>query len=126
MVRDLFFRVRLEAGLRALGVPFRVVGAGDVLAAVQDARPDVVILDLSDPGLRPLAVLTELRSRSELPPVRVLGYAAHVDRELRRAALQAGCDAVVTRARISSALADVLRPLLPRAREEPSGPATGA
>jgi len=113
VVRDLFFRVKLEAGLRALGVPYRTAGAG-VPEPAPDPPPALVIVDLSDASLAPLDLLRRLAARPGTARLPVIGFASHVDRELREAARRAGCAAVVSRSRISSALAEVLEPFHPR------------
>ncbi len=108
-VRDLFFRVKLEAGLRRLGVGFRVAGP----EALATAAPALVILDLADAELDPLGMLRAMRARPALADVPVIGYVSHGDRELREAARRAGCTVVVSRSRISGDLAEVLQPFLP-------------
>lgn len=113
LVRDLFFRVKLEAALRALVVPFRVTGR-DALLAEGAEPPALVILDLGDVALDPLGTLRALRARTELADVPVIGYASHVDRDLREAARQAGCTVVVSRSRMSSAPSELLAPFLTR------------
>jgi CheY-like chemotaxis protein len=114
-VRDLFFRVKLETGLTNLGMPFRACGASGavgVAAAAREERPEVVILDLSDAALEPLAALRALRSDPALADLPVIGFASHVDRDLRAAAAKAGCSRVVTRSRISATLPELLAPFL--------------
>ena len=84
-------------GLRALvdGEPdMTVVGAttdgARVLALVEEARPDVVVLDLELAGMRGTRVLELLRARPSSPKVLVL--TAYTDGESLRAALDAGAD----------------------------------
>ncbi len=115
IVRDLLFRVKLESGLRRLGMACRLAGSD---AAVETARepPALVILDLADVELHPLTTLRAIRARPDLAGVPVVGFAPHADRELRDAARQAGCTLVVSRSRIASSLPEVLRPFLPRLR----------
>jgi DNA-binding NarL/FixJ family response regulator len=101
--------VKLETGLRSLGIPFRTIGRGAPSAAL-DPPPALVIVDLSDAALDPLGLTQEIRARRELGSVPVIGFAAHEDRELRDAARAAGCSLVVSRSRLSGALPDVLEP----------------
>jgi CheY-like chemotaxis protein len=127
-VRDLFFRVKLEPALRRLHMPFRVLPAsppqrvpqgstaGDAPRAIREAvaqqTPELLILDLSDPSLEPLESVRELRANPALADMHIIGFASHVDRDLRRTAAEAGCDVVVTRARIANELPDLLARLL--------------
>jgi CheY-like chemotaxis protein len=109
-VRDLFFRVKLEAGLRRLGVAFRVAASVDSAAS----SPALVIVDLADSGLDPLELVRGLRARPDLAGVPIVGYAPHGDAALREAGRLAGCTAVVSRSRLSGSLAEVLEPFLRR------------
>ena len=65
--------VTLSKRLESWGL--RVVGAltgPEALAAMERARPDVILLDLLMPGMSGIDVLEELRSRGAAPPVIVL------------------------------------------------------
>jgi DNA-binding NarL/FixJ family response regulator len=84
-------------GLRALvdGEPdMTVVGAttdgSRVVALVEEARPDVLVLDLELAGMRGTRVLEVLRARPSPPKVLIL--TAYTDGESLRAALDAGAD----------------------------------
>lgn len=123
VVRDLFFRVKLEAGLRHLGLTFRRL-EGNLLGAANAERPALVILDLSDDGLDPLETIRALRATDEGALLPVVGFVSHVDRERRSAALEAGCTVVVSRSRISGGLAQVLEPFL-RGSTDVQEPGTG-
>jgi CheY-like chemotaxis protein len=115
IVRDLLFRVKLESGLRRLGIACRLAGP-DAAADTAPEPPVLVILDLADVELHPLTTLRAIRARPDLAGVPVVGFAPHADRELRDAARQAGCTLVVSRSRIASSLPEVLQPFLPRLR----------
>jgi hypothetical protein len=113
LVRDLFFRVKLELGLRRLGIPFRV-GEPD------DPTPDppaLVIVDLADGALDPLRRVARLRAHFGDAPI--VGYAPHGDAALREAGRRAGCAVVVSRSRLSGALPDVLQPFLSPIADHP-------
>jgi CheY-like chemotaxis protein len=114
IVRDLLFRVKLESGLRRLGMACRLAGSDAAAVETMPEPPAVVILDLADVELHPLTMLRAIRARADLARVPVVGFAPHADRELRDAARQAGCTLVVSRSRISSSLPEVLQPFLPR------------
>jgi CheY-like chemotaxis protein len=111
-VEEIFFRVKLETALSRLGVPFRRAPISSLTVAARVEPPEVVILDLSDTARDPLSAVRELRAGTDLADLPVVGFASHVDRPLREAALRAGCNAVVTRGRVSAALSDVLAPFL--------------
>ena len=82
-------------GLRAMLEPqFTVIGmahdGNDALGMVDRLRPDVVLLDLSLPGLGGIAVTRELKSRGKAP--RVVVVTMHADRVYVEEALRAGAD----------------------------------
>ncbi len=74
------------------GEGYEVVTASagrDVLASIQNRKPDLILLDLRMPGLDGLGVLRELRLKpQESPPVIV--WSAKGMEEDRRAAIAAG------------------------------------
>ena len=71
-------------------------------AELAGAGAELVVVDLSRPGV--------LEALSELGGVRSIGFASHVDRELARAAEDAGCSEVLPRSRFFSSLSDLLAP----------------
>lgn len=87
---DLMGRGRFEAAAGAAGLEVHHCRVGGLAAALQEVRPDVLVLDL-DAGRGPL--LDELVSARDagLAPAAVVGYYSHVDVALGRAAEAAGC-----------------------------------
>lgn len=65
------------------------------LAAIRRDRPDAVVLDLRLPGISGFDVARAVRSDAdpEIAGTPVLGCSASVQSEVRREALDAGCDA---------------------------------
>jgi DNA-binding NarL/FixJ family response regulator len=85
----------LREGIRALlktADDIEVVGEAadgqEAIAQAEKLRPDVVLMDVSMPGLGGLEATLELRKR--LPDTRVLVLTQHEDREYLRRFLQAG------------------------------------
>jgi len=67
--------------LAAAGFDVRVVDNGlDVVAAVQERRPDVMLLDLMLPGRRGLDVFSDVRRIADIPVVMVTARVEEVDR----------------------------------------------
>jgi DNA-binding NarL/FixJ family response regulator len=64
--------------------------AADAIARVVDARPDVIILDVSMPGGSGLGAVAELRERA--PAARVLMLSVHDDTEYVIESVHAGAD----------------------------------
>ena len=82
---------------------------GNIDAAVSqcdDGGVDLVILDLSMPGLDPQTVVPKFRGIKN-PPGAIVAFGPHVHQQRLDAATQAGCDEVLTRGQMH-AQADAL------------------
>ncbi|HZZ92308.1 MAG TPA: response regulator [Usitatibacter sp.] len=67
--------------LTASGFDVRIVDNGlDVIGAVQERRPDVILLDLMLPGRRGLEVFADVRRIADIPVVMVTARVEEVDR----------------------------------------------
>ena len=81
-----------------------VTGPLGFSAALQGAG--LLVLDLDEGGVRALEELMEAKA-SGTAPANVIGFMSHVDRELGRAAREAGCHAIA-RGRFWTHLAEIL------------------
>jgi len=104
----------LRAGLRLLinGQPdLEVVAEADngvkVLSLAEDTHPDIVLLDLTMPGLSGLDVLRSLKQVS--PESRVLILTMHDDESYLRQALSLGAAGYVLKKAVDSELLNALR-----------------
>lgn len=104
----------VRAGLRALleaQPDLEVVGeardGGEVLAQVGRAAPDVVVLDLSMPGLSGLETARRLRAGGGGP--RVLVLSVHEDASYLRRALEAGAAGYVLKRAAAESLIGAVR-----------------
>lgn len=108
MVRDLFFRSKLDAAAAALGVT--IVYASDLDAAARRAsetKPAVVFADLSDASFP--ATDSAKRIREAAPDARLIGFASHVDLKPLKAAREAGFDHTLSRSEFTARLAELLK-----------------
>ncbi len=108
MIRRLL-RIVLEAD------EFEVVEAADgdaALAALEDLRPTVIVLDVMMPGLDGVEVCRRIDHRT----TKVVMLTARDDPELERAAIAAGADAYLTKPFSSVELLDLVERLLEPAR----------
>jgi len=103
----------LRAGLRALldGEPdLQVVGEAtdgqETLSLAEELQPEVVLLDISMPGLGGLEVTRRLKE--VLPQAHVLILTVHEDEGLLREAMQAGASGYITKRAIESELIDAI------------------
>jgi hypothetical protein len=98
LVPDLMDRSKVEAAARAAGVHLEMVsGAAELGSAA--GKADLVIVDLGRPGV--------LDALGSLAQVRTVGFGSHVERDLLRAAADAGCSQVMARSAFFGRLGDL-------------------
>ena len=110
-VEDLFFLAKVRETATTLGV---TVVAGDPRggpAAIAEAQPQAIILDLNSCGPSGLVWIHALKSDPATHPIRIVGFASHVQEELITAARAAGCDSVMARSAFTQQLPNLLRGL---------------
>lgn len=109
-VDDLLFQSRIRAAAQAAAAPITFLRRQDELVtAVRERQPSLVILDLDCDAIHPLAVIREIRSSPELSGISVVGYAQHTHAERLQAARDAGCDRVLARSGFVAALPELIR-----------------
>jgi len=88
---DADIRALVAIAMRRAGIELVAdVATGDAaLAAIREHRPDIVILDVSMPGMTGLEVTAEIRADESLTGIRIFLLSAGVT----EAAIQAGKDA---------------------------------
>jgi len=78
--------------LNAAGHAVNDAGAGDeALAAIEKEKPQVILLDLSLPGIDGLSLVRNLKSNPATADIPVVAVTAHPEMWSRKAALEAGC-----------------------------------
>lgn len=88
----------IEVCLRVLDVRISAVSDGTTgIAAIKDALPDVVVLDIGLPGLDGWEVLTQLRADPATEHLKVLVLTAHAQPEMADRAAKGGADAFMTK-----------------------------
>ena len=95
---------------------YHVLEASDGEQAVRVAgreRPDVILMDLNLPVLDGFAAARGIRADPELKETVIVAVTAHRDADLRARALDAGCNAFVTKPIDSEWLGDLISNLLP-------------
>jgi two-component system, NarL family, response regulator NreC len=104
----------LRAGLRALlsaEPDLEVVGeaadGNDILSLASELRPEVVLLDISMPGLSGIEVTRRLKEI--LPDARVLILTFHEDESLLQEAIRAGAAGYIVKRAAESELIDAIR-----------------
>jgi len=94
---------------------YRILEAADGARAVELAereRPDIILMDLQLPTLDGLEATRRIRRHPELRDTIIVAVTAHNDPENRSRALEAGCNAFVTKPIEFNWLTDLLKNLL--------------
>lgn len=117
VIPDLFFATKVAATARAGGVELELVPPERAAAAVRQAPPALVLMDLHAPG----AVELVGALKAAAPNVPVVGFYSHVETALRRDALAAGADAALPRSQFVQRLAGLLASGIAGLREPAPG-----
>ena len=108
LVRDLFFRSKIDAVAAAVGAEVEYVSSLDAVAArCAQLHPSIVFTDLSDAAFPALDTLKQIRAAA--PGARVIGFASHVDLKPLKAAREAGYELTLSRSEFTSRLPELLR-----------------
>ncbi|MBI2153157.1 MAG: hypothetical protein HYW16_04155 [Candidatus Rokubacteria bacterium] len=104
--KDLFFTSRIGQTGKLVGTPVAFVEHPDQLPSkLADARPDLVIVDLTTSGWDYGALFAALERREPRPSV--LGFTTHVLAKTTQS-WHGRCDRVVTKETLTQELADIL------------------
>ena len=108
VVSDLMFTVKIQDAAKRAG--FEAVFVQSEQDALAQARQDpaVMILDLNNAAIDPLALVSKLKSDEATKAIRLLGYVSHVQTDLKRTAQEKGCDRVIARSVLSQNLPAIL------------------
>src|ERR1035437_1632833 len=96
LVRDLFFRSKIDAAAAAVGAEVGYASTLDAVASrCAELNPSPVFTDLSDDTFPALETLRQIRAAA--PAARVIGFASHVDLKALNAASDAGYELTLWR-----------------------------
>lgn len=105
----MFFASKIRATAEAVGVEVKFVRSMEkLIETAKEVKPGLVVVDLHNTKLDPVAVATELKSNEDLREIRLLGFFSHVHADLQRNATAAGYDQVIPRSVFARDLGQIL------------------
>ena len=111
MMEDLLFLSKIMETAKAIDVKVVRGDAQGGKAALRDAQPQAIILDLNSRTLPAVELIQSLKADPATRPIRIVGFVSHVQEELISAARAAGCDSILTRSAFTKRLPELLRTL---------------
>lgn len=121
VVDDMFFVSKIRATGKALGLIVKFPRTLDALReTVNDEPPSLLLVDLHNEKIDPIALANELKSDDRFSAIPLLGFFSHVQAELQRNATQAGYDEVLPRSLFARDLANILAGQIKRKRDRKS------
>lgn len=108
VVNDLFFAAKISGAAKVAGVSLQYVTTEKDLLDKARTNPALIIFDLNFTAVGPIQLIEKLKSDPALKQIRLLGYLSHVQTDLQRMAVAAGCDEVMPRSAFSMNLNQIL------------------
>lgn len=111
-VDDLFFLAKIQEIGRKLNVKVEFVKTEKEIeektGETPEDKPSLVIVDLNSNSIKPLTIISKLKSRFK-KTTSIVGFVSHVQGDLKLKAQDAGCDVVMPRSAFSQTLPSLLR-----------------
>ncbi|MFZ0962528.1 MAG: response regulator [Terriglobia bacterium] len=111
LVNDLFFLAKIQETAKALGIAVVTGNIRGGPAAIAEAQPRAVFLDLNARAFSAIEWVRALKADPATRPIRIVGFVSHVEEQLISAARAAGCDSVMARSAFTQQLPSLLRNL---------------
>src|ERR1044071_4656169 len=109
VVDDMFFASKIRAVAEAVGAEISSPRSLEaIVSKARETKPRLILVDLHNQRVDPIALARELKSDEELRAIRLLGFFSHVQTELQRNAMAAGFDQVIPRSVFARELEQIL------------------
>lgn len=109
VVDDMFFASKIRAVAEAAGVQISFPRSVDaVVLKARETKPGLIVVDLHNQRIDPVALADALKSDEDLRSIRLLGFFSHVQTDLKNSALSAGFDEVIPRSVFARDLPEIL------------------
>lgn len=109
VVDDLFFASKINETARRAGVAVEFATSEEAVLASAPSKPSLIIVDLNLNAIKPLPLISKLKSHPEFKQTSILAFVSHVQGELKQKAQKAGCDMVLARSSFSQNLPQILK-----------------
>jgi DNA-binding NarL/FixJ family response regulator len=111
-VEDLFFLAKIQETAKALDITVVTGDSRRGPAALAEAQPQAIIVDLNSRQLAAVQWIQALKADPATRPVRIVAFASHVQAQLISDAKAAGCDSVMARSAFTQQLPNLLQSLV--------------
>ena len=109
VVDDMFFASKIRAVAEAVGAEISSPRSQEaIVSKARETKPRLILVDLHNQRIDPIALARVLKSDQDLQNVRLLGFFSHVQTELQRNAVAAGFDQVIPRSVFARDLPKIL------------------
>ena len=109
VVDDMFFASKIRAVAEAASTAITFPRSMEaVVSKARETKPGLIVVDLHNQRIDPMALAREIKSHEDLRQIRLLGFFSHVQTELQRNAIAAGFDQVIPRSVFARDLAEIL------------------
>jgi PleD family two-component response regulator len=108
MLDDVFFASKLREAAKSAGVHIDFIKQPEgIIEKLCADAPSVVIIDLDSRKIDTIELIKEIKNTETLREVLAVGYLPHVEKDLKKKALDAGCDTVLPRSRFSAEMREM-------------------
>jgi PleD family two-component response regulator len=108
-VEDLLFKSKISETAAKLGIESAFPRSpAKLLDAARSSPPDILILDLASERFEPLELLRTVSEDEELSGIPTVGFLPHVEKDLARAAKEAGCGKIMARSAFTKELPKII------------------
>lgn len=109
VVDDMFFASKIRAVAEAVGADISFPRSQEaIVSKARETKPRLILVDLHNQRIDPLALARELKADEDLRGIRLLGFFSHIQTELQQNALAAGFDQVIPRSVFARDLSSIL------------------
>jgi PleD family two-component response regulator len=106
---DMIFSSKIREAAKPLNLEIEFIKTTNgLIQKLQSEKPSLIIFDLNSKTHNPIQTIRDLKSFSDLQDTPILGYLSHVQTELKKEAINAGCDLVLPRSRFSREVREIL------------------